>query len=68
MSGALLLGLVLLSGALKHNTSKNKARGKVSALGGHRLVKKYNNQPKDGVFSGEGDIGEGAQLGQNVWG
>ncbi len=29
-------------------------KGGVSAIGGHRLVKKYNNEQKDGVFSGGG--------------
>jgi hypothetical protein len=53
-SGVLSLGLVLLFGASKHNPSNNKVKGGVSAIGGHCLVKKYNNEQKDGVFSGGG--------------
>jgi hypothetical protein len=67
VSVALSLGLVLFIGASKCNPSKNKARGGVLALGGRRLVRKYNNQPKDDVFRG-GDIGEGARPGWNVCG
>ncbi len=53
-----MLELVLLFGAAKCNPLKNKAKGRVSAIGGHHLVKKYNNQQKDGVFSGR-DIRDG---------
>jgi hypothetical protein len=67
VAGSQSLWLVLLFGAPKCDPSKIRERDGVSALGGHRLDVKRNNQPKVGV-SGEGIIIEEMQLWWNVWG
>ena len=43
--------MVPLFGALKHNPSKNRERGRTLALGGFRLIMANNNQPKVGSSS-----------------
>jgi hypothetical protein len=56
-SGALLLLFYPLFGVPKCNPSKNRETDRVSALGGHCLDIKRNNQQKVGI-SGGGDIVE----------
>ncbi len=67
MLGSRLRWLVPLFGATKQDTSKNREIGWVLALGGRGLVKKSNNQPIVGENDAQDD-GEGARLGQSVWG
>ena len=43
--------MVPLFGALKHNPSKNRERGRALALGGFHLIMANNNQPKVGISS-----------------
>jgi hypothetical protein len=59
--------MVMVFGETKQDTSKNREIGGGVALGGRRLVKKSNNQQIIGRNNGQDD-GEGARLGQSVWG
>jgi hypothetical protein len=47
--------------------SKNRERDGTLALGGYRLVKRHNNQPKVGE-SDSRDCGEELRQGRSVWG
>ena len=50
--------MVCLFWAPKHNPSKNREGGGVSALGGRRSIKTPNNQPKVGSSVRGDDRGE----------
>jgi hypothetical protein len=66
-TGFALATAVSLLWIAKTRHIKNRGMGGALALGGHRLVKKSNNQQTVGG-NNERDDREGAQLGWRVWG
>ncbi len=67
MVGLLSPRLVSLVGTPNEDASKNREGGGSSALGGHRLVLRCNNQPIVGGRDRRDD-GEDVRLGWTVWG
>jgi hypothetical protein len=66
-SGLAAQWLVRLSGGRNETTSKNREKHGASALGGHHLIGRHNNQIGVGN-RGSRDVGEEAPLGWSVWG